>query len=219
MMMSLGLSLPRRIVLAVLTGLTLTIGCGGGTLTAPPPALRPVPEPEQPKISSNDNRTDCDPTDHNREEPARPFENRSPDEAADLAREGLAALQAAEKEADRGIREDGITLAVSKFITALLADPYNVNATYNLAAAYARIGRIQCSLNLLERLFAMQEHHSRKEPVADAINRLLGRVGKNVDPDFNEMRADPRFRAMIANMCGNARDATGCVYGAAKRSP
>ena len=147
------------------------------------------------------------------------FDERSPDEAADLAKEGLAAMQLAQKEGDRTLREDAITKAVNLFITALLADPYNVTATYNLAAAYARIGRVQCSLNLLERLFAMQEHHSRRDEVAASINRLLGRVGKNVDPDFNDMRADPRFRTMIASMCGNARDATGCVYGGKRDKP
>ena len=65
----------------------------------------------------------------------------------------------------------------------------------------------------------MQEHHSRKDEVAASINRLLGRVGKNVDPDFNEMRSDPRFRQMIANMCGNSRDATDCVYGGRREPP
>lgn len=193
-------------------------GCGG-TLTPPPPPLRPKPDAGTTVVNKEDSRTDCDPTDHNREEPAMSFDERSPDEAADLAREGVMALQAADKEGDKLLREGTITKAVSLFITSLLADPYNVTATYNLAAAYARIGRVQCSLNLLERLFAMQEHHSRKEEVAASINRLLGRVGKNVDPDFNEMRADPRFRTMIANMCGNSRDATGCVYGGRRENP
>lgn len=189
----------------------LVAACAG-KLTPPPPPLRPKPEPAATTISQ-ETRIDCDPTDHNREEPAIAFDERSPDEAADLAREGLMALQTAQKEGDRLVREDALTKAVNLFVTALLADPYNVSATYNLAAAYARIGRVQCSLNLLERLFAMQEHHSRKVEVASSINRLLGRAGKNVDPDFNDMRADPRFRSMIASMCGNARDATGCVYG------
>ncbi len=198
--------------------LASAVACGGGPIPPAPPPLRPKAEAAATTISKEDNRTDCDPTDHNREEPARNFDERSPDEAADLARQGVGELSSAQKEGDRALREDHITKAVNLFVTSLLADPYNVTATYNLAAAYARIGRVQCSLNLLERLFAMQEHHSRKEEVADSINRLLGRVGKNVDPDFNDMRADPRFRTMIANMCGNARDATGCVYGG-KRNP
>jgi hypothetical protein len=214
-MKSLGSSLGSVLSAALLA---TVVACGGGPIPVAPPPLRPKAEPAATTISKDDHRTDCDPTDHNREEPARAFDERSPDEASDLAREGVTTLQIAEKEADRSLREDHITKAVNLFVTSLLADPYNVTATYNLAAAYARIGRIQCSLNLLERLFAMQEHHSRKDQVAESINRLLGRVGKNVDPDFNDMRADPRFRTMIANMCGNARDATGCVYGGAKRT-
>lgn len=203
-------SLRSRWFAAVLTGAMLA-ACAG-KLTPPPPPLRPKPETAATTISQ-DTRIDCDPTDHNREDAAIAFDERSPDEAADLARDGLLALQTAQKEGDRLVREDALTKAVNLFVTALLADPYNVSATYNLAAAYARIGRVQCSLNLLERLFAMQEHHSRKDEVASSINRLLGRAGKNVDPDFNDMRADPRFRTMISGMCGNARDATGCVYG------
>jgi hypothetical protein len=212
--------IPSKRGLAALlmpTLLSSLVACGGGKIPPPPPPLRPKAEPAPTTISKDVTRTDCEPTDHNREEPARAFDERSPDEAADLAREGLVVLQAASKEGDRSLREDQITKAVNFFVTALLADPYNVTATYNLAAAYARINRVQCSLNLLERLFAMQEHHSRKDQVGESINRLLGRVGKSVDPDFNEMRADPRFRSMIANMCGNARDATGCVYGGTKR--
>ncbi len=211
-------SLRLRAVAGLLLGASLAAACGG-KLTPPPPPLRPKPEPEASLISKESNRTDCDPTDHNREEPAMDFDERSPDEASDLARDGLSALQAASKEGDKLLREEQITKAVNLFVTALLADPYNVTATYNLAAAYARIGRIQCSLNLLERLFAMQEHHSRKDEVASSINRLLGRVGKNVDPDFNEMRSDPRFRQMIASMCGNSRDATDCVYGGRREPP
>ena len=214
-MKSLSSSLASALASSLLAAI---VACGGGPIPPAPPPLRPKPEPAATAINKDDNRTDCDPTDHNREEPARAFDERSPDEASDLAREGVIALQAAEKEGDRSLREDHITKAVNLFVTSLLADPYNVTATYNLAAAYARVGRVQCSLNLLERLFAMQEHHSRKEQVAESINRLLGRVGKNVDPDFNDMRADPRFRTMIAAMCGNSRDATGCVYGG-RRQP
>jgi hypothetical protein len=85
-------------------------------------------------------------------------------------------------------------------LSALNADPYNVHATYNLAAAYARINRKQCSLNLLERLILMRDHHSRKVEVGQKLDRLLGRNKTPLDPDFNDLRQDKRFGCLINNM-------------------
>ena len=72
-------------------------------------------------------------------------------EANPLEPENLRDLQRAvvEHGADLGLAFDGDAdrcffvddegeFVPGDFITALLADPYNVNATYNLAAAYAR---------------------------------------------------------------------------------
>ena len=121
-------------------------------------------------------------------------------------------LKAAETtEADRGTREAYITDAVEHLITALSADPYNVSATYHLAAAYARIGRRQCSLNLLQRLLQLRPHASRRAEVEQHLDRLLGRK-QVLDPDFADMRRDERFRALIQNMCEGTNDAS-CVFG------
>ena len=133
-------------------------------------------------------------------------------EATKLAAQGLITLQAAEGNADKPSREKQISDAVDTFITALLADPYNVNATYNLAAAYARIGRKQCAVNLLERMLQMRQHASRSADVELKIDRLLGRKKTALDPDFNDMRADSRFRTLIEKMCDGSSDPS-CVFG------
>ena len=64
-----------------------------------------------------------------------------------------------------------------------------MTATYNLAAAYARIGRKQCSLNLLTRLLQMRAHDAKRPEVEAHLDRLLGRK-QVLDPDFSEMRND-----------------------------
>ena len=95
--------------------------------------------------------------------------------------------------ADPQTREEKITRAVEDFLSALGADPYNVHATYNLAAAYARIGRKQCALNLLVRLIAMKDHHSRKVEVAS----LTGMTS----PIASGCLASPRqARASVASL-------------------
>ena len=71
-------------------------------------------------------------------------------------------------------REQYQTDAVNDFITALAADPYNVKATYGLAAAYAKIGRKQCSINLLTRMLQMRPHPSKKAEV-EACHRQAAR--------------------------------------------
>lgn len=193
----------------------LLLGCGGGgELTAPPPPLRPkaIPVAAEKVAAAKD---DCEPTDANDEDPAKSFQQRSIPEAEKLAREGQVKLASAEsKEVDAEYREQLITEAVGKFTTALLADPYNINATYNLAAAYARIGRVQCSINLLRRMLQMREHPSRQDFVEDKLDRLLGRNKQSLDPDFNDMRDDVRFRTLIERMCERDRDPN-CVFGGA----
>jgi hypothetical protein len=188
--------------------------CGGNQHpTAPPPPLRPKPIAQKDKPKPQATQTDCQPTDPNRQLPSKTFNERSIPEAQKLAAEGLGKLQAAEGNADKPSREKLISDAVDTFITALLADPYNVNATYNLAAAYARIGRKQCSVNLLERMLQMRDHPSRKVDVEAKIDRLLGRKKVALDPDFDDMRADARFRTLIEKMCSNSTEDPACVFG------
>jgi hypothetical protein len=187
--------------------------CGGKQeLTPPPPPLRPDPE-AQPDTVKAVAQTDCEPTDPDHESKPMPFDERSIPEGSKLAEQAKGELRTAESaEVDRPTRESDITASVDDFITALRADPYNVTATYNLAAAYARIGRHQCALNLLTRMLQMRAHPSKRPEVEAHLDRLLGRKG-TLDPDFSDMRRDDRFRALIAKMCEGTNDPN-CVYGA-----
>jgi hypothetical protein len=172
-----------------------------GPVTAPPPPLRPTPLPPPPPPPEA--KTDCDPSGPGQTTDAVTYAQRQPriDEAQKLANAAVASLQAAEgAELDPATREKFITDAVDGLLNALNADPYNVHATYNLAAAYARINRKQCSLNLLERLILMRDHHSRKVEVGQKLDRLLGRNKTPLDPDFNDLRQDKRFGCLINNM-------------------
>jgi hypothetical protein len=197
----------------------------GGILTAcgaadayspPPPPFRPKPiEVDRPRQSSA--REDCEAPNPADEEPAKTFQQRSIPEAEKLAQQGVANLKAAgTKEVEQATRESLVTDAVDLFNTALLADPYNVTATYYLAAAYGRIGRVQCTINLLKRLLEMRDHSSRRDAVAHKLDLLLGRNRQSLDPDFNDMRDDIRFRTLIENMCERDID-KGCVYGTSSR--
>ncbi len=198
---------------SLLISLLAVVACGGTPHPlAPPPPLRPTPISPPPKPTNTSAQTDCQPRDPSRQLPAKTFQERSIPEARDLAAQGLVKLQAAEGNADKPSREKQISDAVDTFITALLADPYNVNATYNLAAAYARIGRKQCAVNLLDRMLEMRQHASRAADVEAKIDRLLGRKKTALDPDFNDMRADSRFRTLIEKMCEGSSDPS-CVFG------
>src|SRR5689334_1643583 len=178
----------RYALLGFAAGLALA-GCHEKEeVTAPPPPLRPEPEAMPDTVVARD----CEPTDPAMELKPLAFDERSIPEGTRLAEQAYAKLTAANSaEVDRLTREQYQTDAVTDFITALAADPYNVKATYGLAAAYAKIGRKQCSINLLTRLLQMRPHQSKKVEVEMWIDRLLGRKQK-LDPDFADMRRDSR---------------------------
>lgn len=189
------------------------IGCHGKQELTPPPApLRPAPEAAAPTTRE---QKDCEPTDPQAELKPMTFDQRSIPEGTRLADEGYASLNSSRSaEIDRITREQQITDAVNAFITSLAADPYNVKATYGLAAAYARVGRKQCSINLLTRILQMRPHYSKHAEVETHIDHLLGRK-QILDPDFADMRRDERFRTLISKMCEGTNDAN-CVYGGQK---
>ena len=181
-------------------------------VSAPPPPLRPDPVAKETVTVAKD----CVPTDPATEPKPMPFDERSIPEGMRLADQAYTKLNGANNaEVDRMTREQYQTDAVNDFITALAADPYNIKATYGLAAAYAKMGRKQCTVNLLTRLLQMRPHWSKKAEVEKYIDKLLGRK-QILDPDFADMRRDNRFRELIAKMCADTNDPN-CVYGAQGR--
>ncbi len=208
----------------VALSLSLLLGCA--TAKAPPPGdpLRPQAQklaapaaaPERSKVVSGPLEQapdDCDPVDPHSGPPPKPASERSTQEAESYASQGLHTLIQAEAQ-DKPYAEvtQLIEGSVQKFLTALSADPLNVKATYNLAAAYARIGRNQCALNLLARLVAMKDFPSRAKrndvpvkgahSVSYAFDRLFGRghwSGKP-DPDFDNLRQNQKFRELVKGM-------------------
>ena len=118
-----------------------------------------------------------------------------------------------------GVRFATISEADMKaFLTYLASDELQGRQVYTegygLAAAYAKIGRKQCSINFLTRMLQMRPHPSKKVEVEAYIDKLLGRR-QPLDPDFAEMRRDKGFRELIAKMCEGTNDPN-CVYGAQK---
>jgi hypothetical protein len=193
------------------------VGCGGKPqITPPPPPLRPEAEAPVAKPQTVVQK-DCEPTNPDHEAKPLSFDERSIPEGTRLAEQGRAKLRTAQSaEVTKLTREDMITQAVGDFITALLADPYNVEATYSLAAAYATIGRPQCTINLLTRLLQMRPHAAKHADVEHHLDKLLGRK-QVLDPDFAEMRRNERFRALIQKMCEGTNDPN-CVYGAQREN-
>jgi len=200
-------SAPARAACIALASVGLALaaaaGCGGGggkaaAVKPAPPPLRPPPRPVRAPLSEE--RSDCDPIAPSDGPPPLTYDERSVEEAENLANQGSDLLKSAPGD-DVRQGQEALEQAVHRFITALLADPYNVNATYNLAAAYARIGRGQCAVNLLARLVPMRKLPSLAAKVEEKLDRLLGRdeYRGRLDPDFFELRDDPRFRDLVKN--------------------
>jgi len=186
----------RRLAIALL----LATGCATSGPVPPAPApRRPPPE----KLVKTGTQEDCKPVVPEELPSAVPYEQRSRMESANLSATASKMLGDAFKAGVGAMeRERMITDAVADLVTALKADPYNVTASYALAAAYSRIGRKQCALNLLERLSNLRRLNSFNPEVEAKIDKLLGRNQYKgaLDHDFDDMRGDDNFRDLVKEL-------------------
>lgn len=186
-----------------LATLTLFACQSSGPVPAAPKPRRPIPKKVKAPPPAP---SDCKPTDPKSLPAAVPYPERSLSESNNLAAEGVALLnKSRSRTVEPAEREELFSEAVRKLLTSLKADPYNVHATYNLSAAYARIGRRQCALNLLSRLVLLRKLKSYVPAVEAKLDRLLGQ-GKyegNLDPDFDDMRDDEGFRELVKQFRGS----------------
>lgn len=189
----------RYVLLAI--ALTFTVACAkqGPVPVAPKPFRPPAKQVVKPKPQ----QTDCEPTVVESADPAVPYEKRVIVESNNLSTEAIKQLADANKEGMPAPDREALFIeAVDGLKTALVSDPYNVAATYYLAAAYASIERPQCAINLLERLALLRKLGSHTVNVEARVDRLLGRnkyKGK-LDPAFDQMRANDRFRLVVEKL-------------------
>lgn len=69
-------------------------------------------------------------------------------------------------------RQSGVVDALSKLANALKADPYGPEPTYQMAVAYALVGKKGCSIRLLERLVELRKY----APVSKEADRVIKRA-------------------------------------------
>jgi tetratricopeptide (TPR) repeat protein len=195
------------VVLAVITA-----GCATAKVTPPGDPLRPPPQ-KLPAVVTQTNINavvkgpvdqapqDCEAQSPDQGPPPKSPSGKDLDEAARIASAGLRNLIDAEQQTRPASEVTSlIEQAVSRFLQSLALDPLNVKATYNLSAAYARMGRNQCALNLVARLAAMDRKGLRKKDVVDAFQRIYGSGGKwkgQADPDFQILRTDKRLTDLV----------------------
>lgn len=88
--------------------------------------------------------------------------------------------------------------AVQLLLDGLDKDPYNPNINYNLAAAYAQLGRKACMLKFIKRTMGLTRRKSTQKVAQQRMDHLLIGIPKEKpprppDPDFDRWRDDPDF--------------------------
>lgn len=99
----------------------------------------------------------------------------SPSQAAPMVERGKTELAAARRSTDPQQRAQSLISSINSYKAALVKDPYNPEATLQLAIAYDAVQKKGCAIALLKRLAALQGH----EPVADTTRAKLDEVSAN----------------------------------------
>lgn len=120
-------------------------------LRSPGDKKKKPPEPEE-QVVAVKYVEDC--TADFRGDPARV--RPQPAMANQLVGEGETALQSSEKARDPVSQAELIRVSIDKFRNALIKDPYNHEATLQLALAYDKVLRKGCALAMLKRLATLE---------------------------------------------------------------
>lgn len=107
-----------------------------------------------------------------------------PNDARPLIELGDAAMTQAEQAKDPMQKSGRVVDAINKYKNALVKDPYNAEATYRLAVAYAHVLRKGCSLALLKRLTALEKNPAYET----AAHRMI--AAGTADSAFKGFRKD-----------------------------
>jgi hypothetical protein len=92
--------------------------------------------------------------------------------ANQLVDQGNTAMQSAETAKEPKSQAEFITSGIDKYRNALLKDPYNANATLQLALAYDKVLRKGCSLALLKRLATLEANPEFASKAKQSIDRI-----------------------------------------------
>jgi hypothetical protein len=144
------------LILALAIGAPTAGGCGGPYVGKPEKLKRPAKKKKPPE-------PDAAALPYNEECKSGFFEDnskvrRNSGAARGKVGQGDAALGAAESSPDPGVRASSTIEAINSYKKALLDDPFSAEATYKLAAAYARVRKKKCAIDLLTRLAQLKKH-------------------------------------------------------------
>jgi len=92
--------------------------------------------------------------------------------AGQLVGEGETALASSNKAKDPASQAELIKVSIDKFRNALTKDPYNQDATLQLAVAYDLVYRKGCALLMLKRLAALEANPKFARGAKAAIDRV-----------------------------------------------
>lgn len=92
--------------------------------------------------------------------------------ASQLVGEGETALQSSTTAKDPVSQSELLRLSIDKFRNALIKDPYNSEATLQLALAYDRVLRKGCALAMLKRLAALESNPKYAKGARLAADRV-----------------------------------------------
>ncbi|HVK87498.1 MAG TPA: hypothetical protein VM513_25450 [Kofleriaceae bacterium] len=95
-----------------------------------------------------------------------------PSMANQLVGEGETAMQSADKAKDPASQAELIRVSIDKFRNALLRDPYNADATLQLALSYDKVLRKGCALAMLKRLATLEGNPKYAKPAKLAADRV-----------------------------------------------